>query len=366
MKRYLLTIICLFILFFSIKVEAISGVSLSINSTPEETVAGQYVTLTLSVSGKQNSTAKVIIHFNYNNDYLQLVGFEKGSDLSCTYISEEITCNNEGTGLVYPVFKIKSDFTSDQTIDVVVSESIQSTSQSSKVVIPKKEKEVVVSNIEIDNYNPTLLIGETNQLSVRVYPDNAQDKKVTYTSSNNDIITVSDTGLVSATGEGEASVIAKCGTIEKSVTYTVLKNPIELKEIKVKEKDIILKVGAKKKLVYTLEPADATIKEEDIKITSSNENVIVIDKDLNIIAVGAGDAKITINIGTINTEINVKVEDIKENTKKSSAVVPCIFTAIITFILTLVGVFVFMFKKNKSGKSTSSSINSNGDFKFDM
>ena len=366
MKRYLFIFICLFVLFFSIKVEAINGASLSVNTSPEETVAGQYVTLNLNVSGKQNSNAKVIINFNYDNDYLQLVGFERGSDLSCTYVSEEISCNNEGSGLVYPVFKIKKDFNTNQTIDVIVRESIQAPSQSAKVVIQKKDKIISVTSIEVDNYKSNLLIGENVQLSVEVYPENAIDKKISYISNNSDVVTVSENGLVTAIGEGETSIIVKCGNIEKTVSFTVLKNPIELKEIKLKEKDIRIKVGEKKKIDYTLDPVDATINDEDINIKSNNEKVIIIDKDLNIIAVGEGNAKITISIGSINAEINVIVEKVKEDNKKGSIIIPCIITAIITFIITIVGMFIIKNIRMKKGRITSPSINSNGDFKFDM
>ncbi|MBR4262802.1 MAG: Ig-like domain-containing protein [Bacilli bacterium] len=365
MKRYMFIFVYLFILFFGIKVEAITGANLSVRTLPEETVAGQYVTLSLNFSGKQNLGAKIIISFNYDTEYLQLVGFEKGNDSSCSYSIDEITCSSEGT--LYPVFKIKKDFSSNQSVNVVVRESMSAPSGSSVATITKKEKIITVSSIEVEDYKNTLSIGESVQLMVTVLPDNARDKSVTYTSNNNDVLTVSDSGLVNATGEGEGTVVIKSGDIEKTVRFTVMKDPVELKEIKVKESNITLNVGDKKRIIYTLDPTDASVKEEDINIKSSDENVAVIDKDLNIHAMGAGEAKITINAGLVKTEIKVTVEEKKTKEKKSSPIVPCIITAIVTCILTIIGMFLLKLKKGGgSGPRSSPSINENGDFNFDM
>ena len=85
-------------------------ISLSVKSAPEETNAGESVTLSLTVTGKKTSYAKLNITFNYDNEYLQLVGFELGSDSSCSYSSDMISCTNEGANIVYPVFVIKKTF----------------------------------------------------------------------------------------------------------------------------------------------------------------------------------------------------------------------------------------------------------------
>ena len=145
-----------------------------------------------------------------------------------------------------------------------------------------------------------------------------------------------------------------------------MKNPIELKEIKVKEKEIVLNAGDKKKLVYTLDPVDATVKVEDIIVKSQDEEVVVIDKDLNIHAMGEGTTKITISAGLIKTEIDVTVKTTKKYVKKSSPIIPCIITAIVTFVLTIVGMLFLKHRGGKDDFQSSPSVNENGDFKFDM
>ena len=48
----------------------------------------------------------------------------------------------------------------------------------------------------------------TKQLTAVVYPTNAENKNVTWTSNNNDVATVDDTGLVTAKAVGTATITA--------------------------------------------------------------------------------------------------------------------------------------------------------------
>lgn len=84
---------------------------------------------------------------------------------------------------------------------------------------------VHVSSIKIRGEKTTMTVGETQNLSVTVLPENATNKSVTWSSSNQSVVTVSSTGKVSAVGEGTATIIATAadgsgvkGTFEISVT----------------------------------------------------------------------------------------------------------------------------------------------------
>ena len=71
----------------------------------------------------------------------------------------------------------------------------------------------------------SLSVGDTAQLTVKVEPDNAADKTVTWSSSNTAFATVDNTGKVSAKAEGKATIMAtandgskKSGSLEITVT----------------------------------------------------------------------------------------------------------------------------------------------------
>lgn len=74
------------------------------------------------------------------------------------------------------------------------------------------DKDVVsISGLEIkanglDNGEITMVVGESIQLSSIIYPADASEVKVTWTSSDESVVTVSGTGLMTAVKSGNATV----------------------------------------------------------------------------------------------------------------------------------------------------------------
>lgn len=65
------------------------------------------------------------------------------------------------------------------------------------------------SEIYIDNnYSTQMTVGDTQQLAATVFPDYAYNPNVTWTSSDENVLTVSEAGLVTAVGPGKAHIIA--------------------------------------------------------------------------------------------------------------------------------------------------------------
>lgn len=70
-----------------------------------------------------------------------------------------------------------------------------------------------------------MLKGDNLELTAAVTPYYATDKKVSFVSSNEDILTVSKNGTVTGISAGEAAVTATVGTLSQSITLTVY-NPL--------------------------------------------------------------------------------------------------------------------------------------------
>ena len=74
------------------------------------------------------------------------------------------------------------------------------------------EKDVVsISGVEIkanglDNGEITMVVGESIQLSSIIYPADASEVKVTWKSSDENVVTVSESGLMTAVKRGNATV----------------------------------------------------------------------------------------------------------------------------------------------------------------
>lgn len=79
---------------------------------------------------------------------------------------------------------------------------------------------IPVEEVSLDRDSAELPVGETLQLTATVFPDNATDKTVTWTTSNADVATVED-GLVTALSAGEATITASSGDVTATCSLVV-------------------------------------------------------------------------------------------------------------------------------------------------
>ncbi len=79
----------------------------------------------------------------------------------------------------------------------------------------------VVESVELDKASMTITEGECEQLTATVLPDNAENQKVIWSTSNASIATVND-GLITAEAIGTAEIIAKSDDGGKTATCLVI------------------------------------------------------------------------------------------------------------------------------------------------
>ncbi|NDV95373.1 Ig-like domain-containing protein [Dysgonomonas sp. 521] len=82
---------------------------------------------------------------------------------------------------------------------------------------------VVLTSIAIDPVDKDLYIGDTYQLSVSHQPTDVKLPKLTWTSSDTKVATVSSSGKVTAVADGVAKITASYGDLSNSVTIAILK-----------------------------------------------------------------------------------------------------------------------------------------------
>ena len=73
----------------------------------------------------------------------------------------------------------------------------------------EKPDVITVTSINLDKSSLILNIGKTKQLVATVFPDNATNKEVCWSSDNTNVATVSNTGLVTAISEGTATITCR-------------------------------------------------------------------------------------------------------------------------------------------------------------
>lgn len=82
-----------------------------------------------------------------------------------------------------------------------------------------------VSGVALDKTSAELQVGKTLTLTATVTPDNATDKAVAWTSSNDAVATVDANGVVTAKAEGTATITATASGKTATCTVTVKAAP---------------------------------------------------------------------------------------------------------------------------------------------
>lgn len=166
---------------------------------------------------------------------------------------------------------------------------------------------VELNSISITEQNIILNKGENETLTVTYNPENTtEDKTVTWESSNEDAVTVSEDGVITAVGAGNATITAKVGD-KTATTQVEVKVPLE--NISLNETEKELNKGDNLQLTVTYNPEDTTA-DKTVKWTSTDDTVATVDENGKVTALKAG-----------TTYIKAKVED-KEVSCKIDVVVP--------------------------------------------
>ena len=155
----------------------------------------------------------------------------------------------------------------------------------------KNLSEIIVSVVTLDKTVIEISIGHTVLLSASVFPENARNKTIVWSSSDDSVVEVED-GLVSALKIGDAEIKATCGN--KYAKCVVKVKPIEAESITLNRTTASLKVGQSVTLTATVNPSDAT--DKTVTWTSSNPSVATVENGI-VKAIKVGSATITAKAG---------------------------------------------------------------------
>lgn len=183
---------------------------------------------------------------------------------------------------------------------------LQSSGISTDVVYP-------VTGLSLNKETAELRVPETLQLNAILTPANATNAKVTWFSESPDVATVSDTGLVTACGSGEAVItaVSEDGEFEATCVVTGIV-PVENYELN--SSSINIYTGETYELGCMFTPANPT--DITLTYTSSNEAVATVTDWGEITALAPGEAVITArsNDGGIEKTCVVNIENYIEVT----------------------------------------------------
>lgn len=165
--------------------------------------------------------------------------------------------------------------------------------QSATCIVTVKMKTIDVSSVTLDKTEITLIEGDSMTLTATVMPDNATDKTVTWTSSDNNVATI-DAGTVRAIAEGTATITATAGGKSATCTVVVIKHAVDVTSVTLDKTEISLNKGDSWTLAATVWPDNAT--DKTVTWASSNSNVAKVEGG-TVTALSEGCAVITASAG---------------------------------------------------------------------
>ena len=142
--------------------------------------------------------------------------------------------------------------------------------------------------------------GVTKELTATINPtDTTEDTTITWTSSDNDIASISPDGIVTALKTGETTITAQAGTKTDIIKVKVIV-PIEEFLLTNQEENIVK--GNSITLVPTINPTDTT-EDTTITWTSDNKEIATVDENGKVTALKQGTTTIT---GTLKNGMKVE------------------------------------------------------------
>ena len=166
--------------------------------------------------------------------------------------------------------------------------------KSGTCAVTVKAKAVNVTEVTLDKTELTLTEGETETLTATVKPDNADNRKVKWSSDKTDVATVGGDGRVTAVKAGEAVVTVTTEDGGKTATcrVTVKAKAVNVTEVTLDKTELTLTEGGTETLKATVKPDNA----DNRKVTWSSDktDVATVDGAGKVTAVKAGEAVVTV------------------------------------------------------------------------
>ena len=160
---------------------------------------------------------------------------------------------------------------------------------------------VPVKYVMLSQNSLTLNEGESVTLKATVIPDDADNKDVTWSTSDGSIVSVDQNGTIHALKQGSADILAKAGDIQATCTVTVVK---KVTSITLDKDNLILLVGNTSTLTATVLPDDAT--DKTVMWESCNPEVATVENGL-VKGIGVGETTIIATSGTVSALCDVLV-----------------------------------------------------------
>ncbi len=171
--------------------------------------------------------------------------------------------------------------------------------------------DVPAESLVLSHTELAINVGNSGAVTCTVLPEDASDKTVTWTSSDNAVATVNNVGVITAVGAGSCTITVSLGELSESLTVTV-KKPVD--QIVLNKTDVTIKREETFTFTCTVVPNDASNKE--VSWVSSDTTVATVDENGTITGLKAGSCTVTATADGKSAVANITVKEKGPNFKK--------------------------------------------------
>lgn len=150
--------------------------------------------------------------------------------------------------------------------------------KTAKCLVTVTDKIINVTGVSLEETDASMVAGEHLQLKVIIEPSTATDKSVTWSSSDNKVVSVDEQGMVTAITEGESSITAKTNDGEKTASCKI---KVRAKGVDISKPEISDITSISAFITGTIKPFGVKIQEGGICYSTSqmptiNETKVVL------------------------------------------------------------------------------------------
>ena len=170
------------------------------------------------------------------------------------------------------------------------------------ITLEQLSPKIVVEKVSLDRTSATIFVNEQLELHAVVDPSDASNPEVTWSTSNPSVASVDENGLVTGLADGTTNITVTTDDRGLQATCKVRVVFVPVDGITLDKEDEFLYTGESIKLNALINPDNSTVK--SYTWSTSNDDVITVDDEGNVLAVGPGSATVTVttdNLGKTDT-----------------------------------------------------------------
>ena len=293
----------------------------NLNVRPEDNVDFRIVSgdtlITRAQNGEWVEYTIDVVEGYYDVTFFYISGWPQDCQVILTLDGEEITRFSDltaGPDYLTMMEQIRNHVFIPGGEDKILRMSISQTNANVQInAFEFTPAEVVhVSDVSIESCPlEDLTVGDTHQLSANVEPADATDKSVSWSSSNEEVATVDETGLVTTLSAGDVTITVTTndGDFTSTCVIGVIPSVVSVTGVSISNCPTeLLEPDNVYQLIAHVIPEDAD--DKSVSWISSNEEVATVDETGLITLLSAGETTITVttNDGDFTAECSITVE----------------------------------------------------------